>query len=36
MSELVIIALVLALALAGAVIGIDSRPGIREVPRPNI
>jgi hypothetical protein len=36
MSELVIIALVLALAIAGAVLGIDSRPGIREIPRRNI
>ena len=36
MAELMIVALVLALAMAGAVIGIDSRPGIGQAPRSNI
>lgn len=36
MSELLILALVLVLAMAGAVIGVDSRPGIGEAQRPNI
>lgn len=36
MAELVVLALILALAIAGAAVGVDSRPGVGGVPRPNI
>ena len=36
MAELVVLALILALAIAGAIVGVDSRPGVAQVPRPNI
>ncbi len=36
MSLLVILLIVLALGVAGAIVGVDSRPDIREAPRHNI
>jgi hypothetical protein len=36
MSVFVIVAMLLALSLAGAIVGVDSRPSIGEPPRRNI
>jgi hypothetical protein len=36
MAVFVILAIVLALSLAGAIVGVDSRPSIREAARRNI
>lgn len=36
MAVFVILAIVLAISLAGAIVGVDSRPGPRETARRNI